>query len=269
MPRRDAPRVDCLRMTETPNPIHERARIRADAEFRKQAEVHYRIERRNWRRQATIMKAQLTAARRLNCVTGVAAIVAFVALIATIAFTIYQFRQSTAALHLDQRAWAATGDWHYDKVNSPTIVSVDIRNSGKTFALHASAWLTHALELTKIPNTDDQIMTENSGILVPGASFNISLADSPLSQGEVYALEQGDPLYFFGTVWYYDIFGPPEHWTQYCERLKLKKVDEKTYTPIWSPCPNGLHNKTDDEPERLTGGSIGNASSSPPLLKGR
>src|SRR5579863_3708940 len=76
------------------------------AQYRQKEEKYKKIERQHWRKQAALMKAQLKVAKRLNCISLISAVPALAAL-GTILLTYSQLKQSTNALHIDQRAWVA------------------------------------------------------------------------------------------------------------------------------------------------------------------
>src|ERR1039458_5867921 len=150
---------------------------------RQSTEKHKTIERKHWRKQAALMKAQLKVARRLNCIsitTAISTLFSVLAVLGTVMITYGQLKQSTLALHIDQRAWVAISDWHFLKsASGDPYPSFDFKNTGKTFALKTSAWINDTFTLAQIPDTDDQTKTTNSGVLPPSASNSISMFEIP------------------------------------------------------------------------------------------
>lgn len=180
-------------------------------------------------------EAQLKAARRLNTITAVSAFSALVSvgvLIVTIRLTVEQ-------MHIDQRAWVAPTDFLFLKTAAGDVYpAVNLKNTGKTFALKTSAWLDYKFDLSEIPAADDQTKVTNAGVLSPAGTWSISLANSALSASIVPEIQSGHPMYVYGTIWYSDIFSSRRHWTQFCQELGKDLV-------TFSPCPGGIHNGTD------------------------
>jgi hypothetical protein len=210
---------------------------------REAEENHKKIERKHWRQQTAIANAQRKIAYRLNRITCIAvcfAALSGVGVIGTVLITRQQVLQSAKALRIDQRAWVAPAKWETVLATDGALYPrVYFLNTGKTFALKYSAWLNFAFSLKDIPDSDDQRKTTNFGVLPPNGVGNISLIDSQISPQAVPLIKNGDTVYFYGTIWYEDVFSKKQHWIQFCDGLGK---DLATY----SPCPAGTHNKTDD-----------------------
>jgi hypothetical protein len=213
------------------NPISERRKQRAAAE-------RDRLERNYWTDQVSLLRDQVKAANLQVYFSAIAALITLLAVLTTIMLTFGQMRISTDALHLDQRAWVAASDWTTHSGPNPYEITV-VKNTGKTFALNASGWFDRTFDLENIPEVDDKRSAKNSGTIVPGNTASFTSAEHPFTVPEMARITKGDTFYFYGTVWYDDIFGQ-HHWSQACAGMVNTK-EQATF----SACPNGRHSKTD------------------------
>lgn len=118
---------------------------------------------------------------------------------------------------LDQRAWI------YVKIDENNLILIQestnffikprIENAGKTMAIVKGAYSKCALVTNEIP-LFDPVVTNLSMILIPGASSYVNTPIMPFA-----ALTINIPIYYYGTVYYRDIFGE-SHWIQYCYLVK-------------------------------------------------
>ncbi len=147
-------------------------------------------------------------------------------------------RDSREASKLENRAWIApiTSKIHTEMGQSGIIFNVPFTNSGKTPALHVSAWIGAVGDFKDIGfgepsrgHADELLGLDQVG----------NTSTVPFPSDVIQKIQSGATLYVFGTIWYDDIFGG-KHWTQFCF---YPGRDMKSF----GPC--GKHNGTDDNPK--------------------
>lgn len=205
---------------------------------RESEQEHRRAEEHHWREQIAIVQRQLKLARNLNWITGLYCLFSFLSVLGLIG-TIWFAREQ---IHIDQRAWVAPSDWHTVMTsNGYFYPAMSFKNTGKTFALNTGAYLNSATILDNIPTIDQRHSETNPSVLAPDGSDYISLVDQPLPPLPLRTaplVEGKYVIFFYGTIWYQDIFSGRWHWMQFCEGLQK---DLATY----APCPRGVHQRTD------------------------
>ena len=130
----------------------------------------------------------------------------------------------TPAFRLDQRAWVATiGANGKPEANKPTIVTVFIKNTGKTMAknVRIQGGIRHVGDGTE-PNFEQQVAAVKStsvGVMPPAGDY-FSTNSTGVVDAEGFGRIQSGQLriYVFGKISYEDIFGAP-HQVRFCYRL--------------------------------------------------
>lgn len=139
-----------------------------------------------------------------------------------------QLQESQHALKVDQRAWVGfdeiIDDWTL-KPDQPFIISVPLKNLGKTPAKYVSAGFTAAIcKKGETPNFDELVnplMGPPAGLVLPNQIHNF-IANGPKEYGGklpepvINEVKSGDRVIFaFAKVTYTDIFNV-QHCTRYC-----------------------------------------------------
>jgi hypothetical protein len=129
-------------------------------------------------------------------------------------------------VHLDQRAWLAAFDIvGTPQVNKPYIVTVWMRNTGKTWATNVQTAIgAQIIDKAQQPNFNDikEIKPPDisSGIVAPNMPFNMTYQAS--KEGTVVTEDdlalfnsRAVIIYIYGRIIYKDIFHCG-HWTNFC-----------------------------------------------------
>jgi hypothetical protein len=113
--------------------------------------------------------------------------------------------------HTDQRAWIAPLAMDSGYHNSGYF-RINYKNTGKTPALNVFGVITNAVSTQTIPRADEMPAIRENALLPPeGTQF---LEANGISPPRIQAMQQGTPIYVYGTIWYDDIFGN-HHWTRF------------------------------------------------------
>jgi hypothetical protein len=143
---------------------------------------------------------------------------------------IYAIKLARENTHLDQRAWVAPKALHGKaELGKPFIITIILKNTGKTFAKNFEATVAWAGKHISDPdpNFNDAVeegyATKSVALIAPDAEIIQSLK---LPEDGRKLIDQdfeafNDPtmvFYCFGKVTYTDIF-KCEHWTTFCWRL--------------------------------------------------
>ncbi len=151
----------------------------------------------------------------------------------------YAIKLARDSSHLDQRAWVAgshiSGKPELDK---PFVITVTIKNTGKTFDKHLVGLVATKGKQLSDPDPDfEGLLVGGKGVisvgLVPPNGELIQQASinggKKMTQADLDALS--NPvlvILLFGKLTYFDIFGC-EHWTTYCWRVRADGFFD-TYT---------------------------------------
>jgi hypothetical protein len=158
--------------------------------------------------------------------------------------TYCQWRDAGNNFRIDQRAWiGATSIGPIPAVGKPLTVTIMFRNTGKTPAIKVSPYYNYQFVKKGAKFRFDVKRTYGNELVAPNADApgTISLADGRIawSQTDDLRARAGDiGLYFFGQIWYADIF-KREHWLRFCY---LVEPIGNTY--IYISCNE--YNDTDD-----------------------
>jgi hypothetical protein len=177
--------------------------------------------------------------------TGIAALIAFLQWLV--------MRRQIDYIRVDQRAWLAAYDIRgIPKANEIYDISIDIKNTGKTFA--KNFWINPVVAPRKkgvIPNFADEearaVSDPGQGgfisktFLPPGGSTTVKITVSPkLTAKDVTNFMSGEmAVWVFGKISYDDVFKCP-HWTTFCSVLTL------TARGIWEYSTYSEFNETDE-----------------------
>jgi hypothetical protein len=154
-------------------------------------------------------------------------------------------RKTEESSHLDQRAWIGVFGIQGDPtIGKPYEVTVELRNSGKTFANKVTIRTkTQPLEVWQIPDFDvegDTSGVESNALVPPGGVGFGHGKTSDVKEPDLDKIEQGSIVcYTYGKVTYEDIFGCP-HWTTFCYILEGDRTTGWRYTAYRS------YNQADD-----------------------
>lgn len=111
------------------------------------------------------------------------------------------------------------------------------KNNGKTPARHVHEAIGFTMNTNHIPRMDSADIVTSQEVVAPG-----EIGESKIDIGYVWQMMavKGERGYFFGTIWYDDIFGK-HHWTQYCYIVGPD-------IPGFKAAP--FHNGTDDSEDK-------------------
>jgi hypothetical protein len=133
--------------------------------------------------------------------------------------TIDQFR-------LDQRAWVGIDAWGgIPKIGEPFIISVQIKNSGKTPALNVQLFSQEEpIKRGEKPTFSyAERNSKTKGILPPNATMTINLNTTKGVSMNKETMEQLGKedyvIYVYGKIIYDDVFGE-SHWIKFCSYLR-------------------------------------------------
>lgn len=172
---------------------------------------------------------------------------AIVAAIGLMVITYLQLKDSQETRILDERAWVSAGNVNDEVSEKKDSISfsVTLRNYGKTPALNLRSYIAWRINENEIPNDvppKDALPQEGQGMLAPDAPCDLITPPIP----GIYAIpiNDGKPIFVFGTVSYEDIFGH-EHWMQFCDEITVNPLNKGllTITPI------RIHNSSSDDIE--------------------
>jgi hypothetical protein len=141
---------------------------------------------------------------------------------------------------LNARAWISFHQIHFTfnkwgEITSNATWKIDYRNSGQTPAINVQVmtWSGGHFEEIPVHDTQPNISNPYKAMMEPGGEGNTP--DAILSHGIIEYIKSGMPYYFWGTIWYDDIFGN-HHWTQFCYKISSD----------FEVAPIGSHNSCDD-----------------------
>jgi hypothetical protein len=148
------------------------------------------------------------------------------------------------ASRTDQRAWVGFEDVRVTaQIGIPSRFSFNLKNTGKTPALHASLqyYIKNLNRGEKLQFTYKGITTEPTrGLIPPNATVFVNLTNAAPDAAEMNRIRVEEKrVYSYGRVNYADIFGRP-HWTTFCTYM-ARDGSAMTY------CPE--YNNTDDASE--------------------
>lgn len=138
-------------------------------------------------------------------------------------------KQAEVSNRLDQRAWVfATGIEGSPKIGSPFVITVFVRNTGKTVA--SAVWTSCIAEIIRgkeQPHFNHEARKEEGdsvSLLAPGGQFVTVDTDidswNNTTQEHIDLINSGNiVIYVHGTISYGDIFDC-WHWTTFCFRLR-------------------------------------------------
>lgn len=122
-------------------------------------------------------------------------------------------------MQLEQRAWVGVSSAMMVKLapNERVTAMLGVKNTGKTFALHATLFQRLISLYGPLLQFPENIIQEPGITLFPGAEFfgQVEGGNTPLSQEEFNAIQSGRAfIYMYGTIRYEDVLGNP-HRTQF------------------------------------------------------
>jgi hypothetical protein len=161
-----------------------------------------------------------------NCVLAAVAIVTFIVIYC-------QFKEMKNSARLDQRAWVGVvGINGTPKLNEPFIVTVEGKNTGKTFAKklrgHIYFQSINANEKPDFSQDDSRRASDTQSVSLVAPNGDYQLQTNVFAQPEMQTVTQGrlddwksgkKIFLAAGKIFYEDIFHC-EHWTTFCFYLR-------------------------------------------------
>jgi hypothetical protein len=137
--------------------------------------------------------------------------------------------QAISNFHLDQRAWvAAVKTIGVPEVNKPFEITIQARNTGKTFAKRFTmVTVTEPVIGNKQPDFRKEIPFKKNvasvSLLAPNGDYLSTVSPTSgqsLSQASMDDIKSGKfKIFVYGTITYDDVFNCP-HWTKFCVHLQ-------------------------------------------------
>ncbi|HEX3988550.1 MAG TPA: hypothetical protein VHZ30_03905 [Verrucomicrobiae bacterium] len=115
---------------------------------------------------------------------------------------------------LDQRAWVYPAQFLADTTSGLCTFRVSFKNTGKTPALNANAYIAWTIATNAIPATDDQQNAQMRQTMPPNTEIFLNTPTVPKSVLDTVT-NGAVQCWVIGTVWYDDIF-TNHHWDQFC-----------------------------------------------------
>ena len=117
---------------------------------------------------------------------------------------------------------------------------ISYKNTGRTPAIKVACASGAALLPSRVPQLENAPNRPvNAGTLAPNGT---GVVRSPIISAETMkAVNDGVPLYLYGTIWYNDVFGK-SHWSQFCWKIERLKDNHNLISfSVWTN-----HNSSDD-----------------------
>lgn len=124
-----------------------------------------------------------------------------------------QLNEMKRASQLDERAWVFSSIEDNSVVvqSNSCVIMIRFKNIGKTPAINIGTIENSTADVADVKDVDPKVEGVRSS-LAPGDNINMPYQ---IPNNLVLKLQDGKPIYVFGTIYYDDIFGM-EHWTQFC-----------------------------------------------------
>jgi len=137
---------------------------------------------------------------------NVSEIVYFWASAAVLCFLAWQIREMRLQRILDERAWITRTKIELSKPNGEPVVTISLKNTGRTPALNIQTEIGVATSLDAIPKFQNSPKEQERISYMLGPGEELPMPGNLKSS-------VGIEFWFFGVVWYDDIFGQ-HHWTR-------------------------------------------------------
>jgi hypothetical protein len=177
----------------------------------------------------------------INGVIAASAVVTFVVIYC-------QLKEMKKSAQLDQRAWVGVIDISGNPtLNQPFIVTVQAKNTGKTFAKKLRSYVYFqsipAGVQPSFSSDDDPVVNQSMTLVAPGGDYKsqTDVLDEQeitiVTQAQLDDWKSGKKAFFAsGKLFYEDIFGC-SHWTTFCFYLRRNLQGYSNYKK---------HNDADD-----------------------
>jgi hypothetical protein len=148
-----------------------------------------------------------------------------------------ELREAKDQRVLEERAWLMPSYPRIEtnKTGTNFICYIPFINTGKTPALQVQDVIGQGNVLSGIPQPASE-PTNNLrfGFVSPGGEYNIAIDTGMLRQNATEWVSKGGDFYFYGIIYYSDIFGS-RHWTRFCYGRNPDHT-EWTFGPQYNDC---------------------------------